>query len=155
MRSKRLEEWTKPDNLLLLEGWSRSGLTQDQIAKNMGVSLATLKNWKNSNLAILTALKNKKEVADFEVENSLFKSANGYFVDETTTEKMLDVDSGKLVVVREKTVRRFIPANPTSQIFWLKNRKPEEWKDKREQKIETVDNNFKLTIQDSINDYAD
>lgn len=155
MRSKRLEEWTKPDNLLLLEGWSRSGLTQDQIAKNMGVSLATLKNWKNSNLAILTALKNKKEVADFEVENSLFKSANGYFVDETTTEKMLDVDSGKLVVVREKTVRRFIPANPTSQIFWLKNRKPEEWKDKREQKIETVDNNFKLTIQDSMNDYAD
>ena len=155
MRSKRLEEWTKPDNLLLLEGWSRSGLTQEQIAKNMGVSLATLKNWKNSNLAILTALKNKKEVADFEVENSLFKSANGYFVDETTTEKVLDIDSGKLVVVREKTVRRFIPANPTSQIFWLKNRKPEEWKDKREQKIETTDSNFKLTIQDSMNDYAD
>lgn len=153
MRSKRLEEWTKPDNLLLLEGWSRSGLTQEQIAKNMGVSLATLKNWKNSNLAILTALKNKKEVADFEVENSLFKSANGYFVDETTTEKVLDIDSGKLVVVREKTVRRFIPANPTSQIFWLKNRKPEEWKDKREQKIETEEEGLTITIH-GAKDYA-
>ena len=58
-----------------IEQWSRQGFTQQQIANNLGISLATLKNYKNRSLAISTAIKRGRQVTDYEVENALFKSA--------------------------------------------------------------------------------
>ncbi len=75
MAKGKYEKWLKEENLLLLEGWARDGLTDEQIAKNMGVSYSTLKDWKNKYSAILTALKKGKEVVDYEVENALLSSA--------------------------------------------------------------------------------
>lgn len=71
----KVDEWLEKDKLILLEGWARDGLTEEQISKNMGVSVKTLYNWKTNNLPILQALKKGKEVVDFEVENALLKSA--------------------------------------------------------------------------------
>lgn len=48
MAKGKYEKWLKEENLLLLEGWARDGLTDEQIAKNMGVSYSTLKDWKIS-----------------------------------------------------------------------------------------------------------
>ena len=75
MAKGKYEKWLKEENLLLLEGWARDGLTDEQIAKNMGVSYSTLKDWKNRYSAILAALKKGKEVVDYEVENALLSSA--------------------------------------------------------------------------------
>ena len=94
----KYQRWLEPEGLALLEGWARDGLTDEQIARNMGCSLSSLKTWKKEHLAILTALKRGKEVVDYEVENALLRSA--------------------------------LDGNTTAQIFWLKNRRPDKWRDK-------------------------
>lgn len=96
----KYQEWLKPDGLLLLEGWARDGLTDEQIAHNMGISTTTLYEWKNKYAEIADTLKKTKEVVDRAVENALYKKA--------------------------------IEGDTTAMIFWLKNRRPNDWRDKRE-----------------------
>lgn len=120
----RVEEWLEEDKLILLEGWARDGLTEEQIAKNMGICLKTLYNWKTNNLPILQALKKGKEVVDFEVENALLKKALGYII---TLHKQKVTKDGDVVDYEEEM---HIPPDTTAQIFWLKNRKPDKWRDK-------------------------
>lgn len=69
----KIEEWEEGEKLFLLESWARSGLTDEQIAKNMGVTVRTLYNWKKKSLPIFQSLKKGKEVVDYEVENALLK----------------------------------------------------------------------------------
>lgn len=116
----KINEWLEKDKLVLIEGWARDGLTDDQIAKNMGISPKTLYNWKTSELLILQALKKGKEVVDFEVENALLKRALGYEYEEKTYE------NGVLT----KSITKHVAPDTTAQIFWLKNRKPDKWRDK-------------------------
>lgn len=125
MAKGKYKEWLTPEGLIRLEGWARDGLTDEQIAKNMGISTATLYNWKRNHFEILEALKKGKEVIDREVENALLKKALGYMVEEVTEEMSAN---GK-VIIRKKRVR-CIPPDTTALIFWLKNRKPEQWRDK-------------------------
>ena len=73
-RSKH-ERWLEPDGLLLIQGWARDGLSEQQIAHNMGISIRTLAYYKNRYMHIMQALKKGKEVVDFAVENALFKKA--------------------------------------------------------------------------------
>ena len=63
---------------------------------------------------------------DRQVENALLKRALGYKYDEVTQENI----KGELVVT--KVVTKEVQPDVTAQIFWLKNRKPEEWRDKKE-----------------------
>ena len=73
MRVNKKNWLTDPDNLLRAEGWARDGLTDEQIAKNIGISVKTLYNWKKDSLPFLQSLKRGKEVIDLEVENALHK----------------------------------------------------------------------------------
>ena len=68
MARGKYQEWLEPESLVLLEGWARDGLTDEQIADNIGITRATLYNWKNKYIDIFDALKKGKEVADYEVE---------------------------------------------------------------------------------------
>lgn len=132
MAKGKYEEWLRPDGLLRIQGWARDGLSDEQIAKNIGVSKQTFYDWKKRFIDFSDALKKTKEVADREVENALFKSAQGYDVIETVEERRFNKKTGEYeMVVTKKTVRHIPPSN-TAQIFWLKNRKPEEWREKRE-----------------------
>ncbi len=119
----------------LVEAWGRNGLTEEQIAHNLGISLTTLKTYKNAHPPFLAALKRGKEVVDIEVENSLHKRANGYEYDELTYER--DPVSGQMLVT--KITRKQVAPDPTSMIFWLKNRRPDLWRDKREHGISGPD----------------
>lgn len=139
MANPKWKEWTEPDKLILLEGWARDGLTYEQIAHNMNINVTTFQKWKASiksdddeKSKIFKALKKGRAVADYEVENALFKSACGFYVEEEVQER--DPDTGLMFVT--KRTKKFVPPNSTSQIFWLKNRKPAEWRDKREHVIE-------------------
>ena len=125
MAKGKYQEWLEPDGLLKLEGWARDGLTDEQIAKNMGIALSTLKLWKNGHPAILAALKRGKEVIDIEVENALYKRAIGYTYEEVKEEEMPDGRVRRTVTTKE------VAGDTTAQIFWLKNRKPAEWRDKQ------------------------
>lgn len=75
MAKGKYRRWLEPDGLLLLEGWARDGLTDEQLAHNMGITAKTLYVWKNEHSAIREALKKGKEVADYEVENALYQKA--------------------------------------------------------------------------------
>lgn len=98
MAKGKYEYWRTTDGLILLQGWARDGLKDEQIAHNCGITVKTLYEWKNRYSDICDALKKGKEIVDYEVENALLKRA-----------KQGDV---------------------TAQIFWLKNRRPEKWRDK-------------------------
>ena len=98
MAKGKYEYWRTTDGLILLQGWARDGLKDEQIAHNIGIRRTTLYDWKNKYPDINDALKKGKEIVDYEVENALLKRA-----------KQGDV---------------------TAQIFWLKNRRPEKWRDK-------------------------
>ena len=82
----KYQNWLEPEALLLIEAWARDGLTDEQIASNMGIATSTLYNWKNEHLEILESLKKGKEVVDIQVENALLKRALGYTYKETTSE---------------------------------------------------------------------
>lgn len=69
------QKWLEPENLLLLQGWKRDGLTDEQIAKKIGISPRTLERWKNNHSQICQVLKVGKEQANFIIENELFKKA--------------------------------------------------------------------------------
>ena len=88
MAKAKYEEWILEEGLLKIQGWARDGLTEEQIAHNMGIAVSTLGNWKKSHLEILEALKKGKEVVDIQVENALLKRALGYEFVEVTKERM-------------------------------------------------------------------
>ena len=122
MAKGKYEKWLEPESLILLEGWARDGLTDEQIANNMGVRRETLYDWKKKHPNISNALKRGKEIVDIQVENALLKRALGY---EYTEEKVeISEKDGRKVT---QTVKHVAP-DTTAQIFWLKNRRPEKWR---------------------------
>nr|WLJ25667.1 MAG: terminase small subunit [Staphylococcus phage HS06] len=121
----------------LVEGWKRDGLTDEQIAKNLGVAYSTLRTWTPDKYpAFSAAIKKGKEVSDYELENALHKRATGYYYEEETV-----TNAGKVV-----KVKKYEHANPTSLIFALKNRLPHKYRDKVEQEI--TNRNFEIKIGD-------
>ena len=162
MAKGKFEYWLTEEGLLLLKGWARRGLTDEQMASNMGIRASTLYDWKNRFPEISEALKEGKEVVDLVVENALLKRAMGYSytedkyvmtplneteyaveldkhmktykfdhpdaTDEEIREEMRKFPRVKKVLVESKT--KEVAPDTTAQIFWLKNRKSDKWRDK-------------------------
>ena len=135
MAKGKYQEWLTENGLIRLKGWASDGLTDEQIADNMGIHVSTLYEWKNKYNEINEALKDGKEIPDRKVENALFKRACGYEYEEVTEE--IDEETGRMVVT--KRVTKQVPPDPTSMIFYLKNRKPDEWRDKRQTELSGTD----------------
>ena len=134
MSKVKVDEWLTDEQLLIIEGWARDGLTDEQIALNIGVSVRTLYRWKNNFWQICQALKKGKEVSDRQVDNALFKRAIGYDYEEIR-EKIKDG------IVIEKTVtKKHEPGDTTAQIFWLKNRKATFWNNNDNSDFNSTDN---------------
>lgn len=131
MAKGKYHEWLEPEGLLKIEGWARDGLTDEQIANNIGIAASTLYEWKNAYSEISESLKRGKEVVDRMVENALLKRALGYSYKETTRELVVDKDTGEAEIKITKIVEKEVVPDTTAQIFWLKNRKPNDWRDKR------------------------
>lgn len=131
-RHGKYEEWLDKDSLLKVQGWARDGLSDEQIAHNIGINKGTLCVWKNRFPEFADAIKKGKEVVDREVENAMLKRALGYEYDEVTQEPVTDKDTGITEMRVTKVVTKQIAPDVTAQIFWLKNRKPEEFRDKRD-----------------------
>lgn len=124
--------WIAPEGLLKIQGWARDGLSDKQIAHNIGITQTTLYEWQKRFPELSEALKKGKEVVDREVENALLKRAMGYEYDEVTQEPVTDKDTGITEMRVTKRVTKQIAPDVTAQIFWLKNRKPDEFRDKRD-----------------------
>ena len=132
MAKGKYHEWIEPDGLLKLEAWARDGLVDEQIAENMGIHPSTLYEWKKKYPEINEALKKGKEVVDIQVENALLKRAMGYKYTEVIKEPVVDKETGKTKMVVVKEITKEVLPDVTAQIFWLKNRKPAEWRDRQE-----------------------
>lgn len=138
MAKGKYEQWLTEEGLLLLEGWARDGLTDEQIAHNMGISRKTLAEWKKKYGDIGDTLKKGKEVIDNQVENALLKKALGMkeTIKKAIKVKEVKYNEGKRVSEKEHieyvNEEVFVPPDTTAQIFWLKNRKPDKWRDKVE-----------------------
>nr|DAH35918.1 MAG TPA: terminase small subunit [Caudoviricetes sp.] len=132
MAKGKYEYWLTDEGLLLIGGWAKSGLTDEQIAHNMGICRDTLIQWKKKFPDISYSLKVNKEVADIQVENALFKKALGYKVVDIIYERVKNLDTGEYELVPAKKTERDVPPDTTAQIFWLKNRKPDVWSDRKD-----------------------
>ena len=121
----KYQEWLEQDNLLMIEGWARQGLTDEQIAKNIGISKVTFYDWLKKYPNISNSLKRGKAPVDFEVENALLKRAIGFEYEETET--IIEEIDGKQKK-RVKKIKKVALPETSAIIFWLKNRKPEQWR---------------------------
>ncbi|MCD2492743.1 transposase [Lacrimispora sp. NSJ-141] len=147
MAKGKYQDWLTSEGLLKLEGWARDGLIDEQIAGNIGINPATLYDWKNKYAEISEALKKGKEVVDRQVENALLKRALGYQYNEVTSEICDNAKTGETSMRITKIVTKQVAPDTTAQIFWLKNRKPNEWRDRHD--IKTT------SIEDSVGTYLD
>ena len=128
----KYEDWITDDGLLKVQGWARDGLSNEQIAHNMGITFQTLYKWQDKYSELREALKRGKEVVDREVENALLKRAMGYETVEEVEEPVEDKETGEVQMRVTKRVKKQVAPDVTAQIFWLKNRKPAEFRDKHD-----------------------
>lgn len=106
MEKMTLSRLLEPEWLAVVEGRARDGMTEQEIARSLGISRTTLYHWKTEHPELAAALRKGKEAVDYQVESALLQTALG--------------------------------GNTTAQLFWLRNRRPDKWKDKPEQKGEPV-----------------
>lgn len=155
MAKSKYESIVEP-KLVVIEGWARNGLTIEQIAKNLGISKVTFYKYISEHTELSERLKKGKEVVDIEVENALLKRALGYKVDEITKELITDEETGISELKVTKVVTKEVAPDTTAQIFWLKNRKPEEWRDKKEVKHDgSINNPYENLTKEQLLKIAD
>lgn len=108
-----------------IKAYARDGLTDKEICKKIGIGQTAFYAWLKQYPKLKKALKKCKEVVDDGVVDSLLKSASGFYYDEVT-----EIDGPKGYT--KKVTRKYVEPNPTSAIFWLKNRQPDKWRAKHD-----------------------
>jgi len=139
------------------EKYMSEGHTEAQLAKHLGISVATLENYKIKYVEFLEALKRGKIPIDDEVEAALYRRALGYNYDEVHYEKTGKADLSIKLTDDEisgiktdpnfkvRVITKHVLPDVTAQIFWLKNRRPLDWRDKKD-----IDLNANKTFADLI-----
>lgn len=131
---------------LLFESLLQNGLSLNEICRKVGVSRTIVRIWKKKYPDFKNALKRGKDPVDRNVVSALYRSAVGYEFREVVTEpKKLSLkeieerskmeNPPPIPLVEKKVTTKYIPPNVIAQIFWLKNRLPEQWKDRTDTKV--------------------
>lgn len=123
-RKTKYDPETFPD---LAYKYAAEGMIEREIAKKLGISVCTLNEYKKRYPEFLQSLKEGKKPVDVAVEKALLKRATGYDVD---TEEVEYDGNGNLI--KKKLGKNHVKPDPTSMIFWLKNRRPDKWRDKQD-----------------------
>lgn len=125
-RKGAYSEWVSGNGLKTVCKWVKLGVSIKQVAHNIGVHEGTIYEWMKRFPEFAKAIKEAKQVPDLEVENAMFDAAVGRTTI-TKTRTILDVKTG--MPVRIERIEEQVPPNITAQIFWMKNRQPERWRD--------------------------
>ena len=154
MAKGKYQEWLQEENLILLKAWAMDGLTDEQIAKNIGINRKTLYEWKKKYDLISNALKKGKTIYDVEAEQNLHKVGQGYYVEEVET---YITETNGVQTKRIKKTKKWVPPNVTALIFWLKNRKPDVWMDRKAKEVEVkndgnLEKYFELLDKEILNE---
>lgn len=107
------------------EKLAKLGATDANLAEAFGVSEVTINNWKKAHREFSLALKKGKAFADAEVAEKLFQRATGY------SHPDVHISNYQGLVTITPIIKHY-PPDPASMIFWLKNRRPDLWRDKPE-----------------------
>ncbi len=126
-RPKKLTEKDKEKMIKL----ARYGFTDKEIADVFCVTEQTLTNYKNDDAEFFGSIKAAKSNADLEVIDSLFNRAKGY----SCIEEKQFFDAKNNDVITHQAIKQY-PPDPTSMIFWLKNRQPEKFREKQKEELE-------------------
>ena len=126
----QMSDWETEDSLLLLRSWKRDGLTDKQISAKIGISTVTMCAWKSKSPLILNALKKAREDFHKELEDSMYKRALGFYVDEWTEEYRYDEHGNEILTFKKKN-RKYIPPSETMQIFLSKHDIRGKWLDEK------------------------
>lgn len=130
MARKELYDDTFP---LLAEDYARRGLIDKDIAKKLGIGLTIYYEYQKKYPEFLKAIKRGKLPVDVEVENALLKRARGFTYEETEVKfKPAKKEGEKPVATHIKKVKKFVVPDTTACIFWLKNRRSKQWRDKHD-----------------------
>ena len=113
----------KPEFAKMARHLCKLGATDADLAVAFEVSIPTIDTWKAKRPDFLGSLKAGKADADDRVERSLYSRAVGYSFN---SEKIFCNKDGEVTRV---PIVEHVPPDVTAQIFWLKNRKPSEWRD--------------------------
>ena len=118
--------------------WSLAvqGKTIKEIGEAMGVSRATVNRWIVDDQNFKKAIDEGRDSADAKVERSLYQRAIGYTYKEKKVIVTMDSD-GNQMPARIETTEKHVPPDTTAQIYWLKNRQRDRWKDKWEVDVNT------------------
>ncbi len=119
----------------LVEKWTRDGLGTKQIAKNLGIGESTLWEYNARYPEFAEKLAKGREVVDTIVENAFLKRITGYNAEEVRREYAIetDEDGNQIKVLKREIVQtKHIPGDPRAAEFWLKNRMPDKYKDRRD-----------------------
>lgn len=108
------------------------GATDQEMAEFWGISVPTFYAWQKAHPAFLKAQKEGKELSDSAVERSLYQRALGY---SHPAVKILQYEGRPI----EVPYTEHYPPDATSMIFWLKNRRPDRWRDKSEVEVKDGD----------------
>lgn len=131
-----------PDTFpLYAEHYKRKGLSNEQIAENLGIDISTFYDYQNKYPDFSEAIRKGKQPLVIQLENALMKRAFGYEVTERTTEMKMDAE-GKPQPAMIKNIVKHIAPDVGALAFALKNKDPENWKDKHEISGEIKSNTF-------------
>lgn len=155
----KYEEWLEKDALVRIESWASDGLTNEQIAENMGISRTTFYNWQNKSIDILNALKKGREPVVRHLENALIKKALGFEYEET--EELIEKDDNGKKKIKKVIHKKYSVPDSSSLMFLLKNYKPEKYRKYNElterkmvaetEKLKVEAQKIKLELENSEN----
>lgn len=124
--ARKYDRWLTPGGLAKVEAWRRDGASVVETARRIGVSEKTVFDWMKRFPEFAEAMRRGADDFDDEVEAALMRAAIGYDYEEEALDKEGFVHK----------VKKHQPANITAMIFWLKNRRPEQWREKREVRVD-------------------
>ena len=132
MAKGRYEKWLTLEGLALICGWKMDGLSDEQVAKNIGVNVRTLYDWAGKYPQISQALKKGREVVISQVKNALVERARGYEYWEEVQELRFNKATGKSELTTIKRTKKHMAPDVGAIAFYLKNVDPKNWRDKPE-----------------------
>jgi hypothetical protein len=115
----------------------REGKTDSQVAESVGLAKSTIRVWKEKDTEFKSSIKALKSEADDKVERALYERALGYSHQDVDI-RTVSVGDGCSQIVQTPMVKHY-PPDPTSMIFWLKNRRREAWRDKQDVEVSGKD----------------
>ena len=146
LKDSKVDYWLSDDGLNLIKSWSRDTFSKAEIAKRMDINVNTLVKWQKQYKEIDDAINTTREMVDYQVENAVLKAALGYKTKEIKVTIGKKVVNGEMVEMLKETTIKEVPPNIKAAMFWLNNRKFDDWKLNRDKIVEVDPDDSQVTI---------